>query len=93
MWTEHRMIGEVGMYTACAGRVAHSPLLVINGGPDWDHNYLRQPLESLADSKWLLLPDLRGCGRSARGHGDRSRADAHGSTAARRWSSASSPAE
>ncbi|MFF2550753.1 alpha/beta fold hydrolase [Nocardia sp. NPDC058058] len=67
MWTEHRTLGEVDLYTACAGSVAHSPLLVIHGGPDWDHSYLRQPLESLADSKWLLLPDLRGCGRSTGG--------------------------
>ncbi|WP_246024054.1 alpha/beta fold hydrolase [Nocardia yunnanensis] len=40
---------------------------MIHGGPDWDHSYLCQPLGRLASSKRLLLPDLRGCGRSARG--------------------------
>lgn len=67
MWVEHRTIGEVELYTACAGSADHPPVLVIHGGPDWDHSYLRQPLERLADSKRLLLPDLRGWGRSTRG--------------------------
>ncbi len=39
-------------------------LLAIHGGPDWDHSYLRDPLERL-DCR-LLMPDLRGCGRSGR---------------------------
>ncbi|MFB7879037.1 alpha/beta fold hydrolase [Nocardia sp. NPDC056064] len=40
---------------------------MIHGGPDWDHTYLRHPLGRLAGHHRLLLPDLRGCGRSARG--------------------------
>lgn len=53
--------------------VAQSPgprertLLVIHGGPDWDHTYLREPLAQLADRCRVVLPDLRGCGRSTRG--------------------------
>ena len=53
--------------------VAQSPgpadraLLVIHGGPDWDHTYLRDPLSELAGQHRLVLPDLRGCGRSTRG--------------------------
>jgi pimeloyl-ACP methyl ester carboxylesterase len=43
------------------------PLLVIHGGPDWDHSYLRDPLVRLAGRHRVLLPDLRGCGRSTRG--------------------------
>ncbi len=46
------------------------PLLVIHGGPDWDHSYLREPLVQLADRHRVLLPDLRGCGRSTRGLAD-----------------------
>jgi pimeloyl-ACP methyl ester carboxylesterase len=45
-------------------------LLVIHGGPDWDHSYLREPLDRLAGRHRLILPDLRGCGRSTRGPGD-----------------------
>jgi pimeloyl-ACP methyl ester carboxylesterase len=53
--------------------VAHSPgpeehaLLVIHGGPDWDHTYLIDPLACLAESYQLVMPDIRGCGRSTTG--------------------------
>lgn len=43
------------------------PLLVVHGGPDWDHSYLREPLAASAGRRRLLLPDLRGCGASTRG--------------------------
>ncbi|MEV6767395.1 alpha/beta hydrolase [Nocardia sp. NPDC051030] len=66
MWVGHRTVSDVELYTARAGNPADPPLLVIHGGPDWDHTYLRTPLDRLADSKHLLLPYLRGCGRSAR---------------------------
>jgi pimeloyl-ACP methyl ester carboxylesterase len=45
-------------------------LLVIHGGPGWDHSYLRVPLADLCGCHQLLLPDLRGCGRSTGGLGD-----------------------
>lgn len=41
-------------------------LLVIHGGPDWDHTYLRAfmgPLEKRAEAVFF---DIRGCGRSQR---------------------------
>ena len=41
-------------------------LLAVHGGPDWDHTYLRDPLLRLAGRHRVLLPDLRGCGRSTR---------------------------
>ncbi|MFB9723126.1 alpha/beta fold hydrolase [Planobispora longispora] len=49
---------------------ADRTLLVIHGGPDWDHTYLREPLTELADRHRIVLPDLRGCGRSTRGLAD-----------------------
>src|SRR5215467_13862764 len=45
-------------------------LLVIHGGPDWDHSYLREPLGRLGGRYRLVMPDLRGCGRSTTGLGD-----------------------
>lgn len=45
-------------------------LLVIHGGPDWDHSYLRRPLDELGGPRRVLMPDLRGCGRSTRGLGN-----------------------
>jgi pimeloyl-ACP methyl ester carboxylesterase len=43
---------------------ADRALLVIHGGPDWDHSYLREPLDQLAGTHRVIWPDLRGCGRS-----------------------------
>jgi pimeloyl-ACP methyl ester carboxylesterase len=46
---------------------ADRALLVIHGGPDWDHSYLREPLDQLAATHRVIWPDLRGCGRSSIG--------------------------
>ncbi|MGY5050405.1 alpha/beta fold hydrolase [Streptomyces sp. 900105755] len=35
-----------------------------------DHTYLREPVVELADHCRIILPDLRGCGRSTRGLAD-----------------------
>lgn len=43
------------------------PLLVVHGGPDWDHSYLVEPIVRLGGRCQVLLPDLRGCGRSTVG--------------------------
>lgn len=43
------------------------PVLVVHGGPDWDHHYLLPGLESLAARRRTLAMDLRGCGASSRG--------------------------
>jgi pimeloyl-ACP methyl ester carboxylesterase len=57
----------VELFVAASAGPAARTLLVVHGGPDWDHSYLREPLVELAGSYRLLLPDLRGCGRSTRG--------------------------
>ncbi len=67
VWEERIVSGDVELFVACAGNTVDPPLLVVHGGPDWDHSYLREPLAELAGTHRLLLPDLRGCGRSARG--------------------------
>lgn len=46
---------------------SHRAVLLIHGGPDWDHTYLREPLSELAGTHGLIMPDLRGCGRSMHG--------------------------
>jgi pimeloyl-ACP methyl ester carboxylesterase len=46
---------------------AERSLLVIHGGPDWDHSYLLEPLSQLAGTHRVIWPDLRGCGRSTCG--------------------------
>lgn len=55
---------DVTLFVARTPESAGTPLLVIHGGPDWDHTYLRDPLHRLPG---VVLPDLRGCGRSTRG--------------------------
>ncbi|AUG82177.1 proline iminopeptidase [Kitasatospora sp. MMS16-BH015] len=57
----------VELFVARSRNSRREPLLVIHGGPDWDHTYLRTPLSRLADRRMVILPDLRGCGRSTRG--------------------------
>ncbi|GAA1090898.1 alpha/beta fold hydrolase [Nocardiopsis metallicus] len=58
---------EVSLFCSFLGPPDGIPLLVVHGGPDWDHSYLRQPLDRLG--RRVILPDLRGCGRSTRGLG------------------------
>ncbi|MET9627689.1 alpha/beta hydrolase [Lentzea sp. NPDC006480] len=64
MWSERVVPGEPEIFVAWQQGAGDRTLLVIHGGPDWDHSYLRDPLEQL--DCHLLLPDLRGCGRSGR---------------------------
>ena len=58
---------DVELHVATSNPTAARTLLVVHGGPDWDHSYLRQPLDRLADTVRLVMPDLRGCGRSTVG--------------------------
>ncbi|MEV5559771.1 alpha/beta hydrolase [Nonomuraea wenchangensis] len=60
----------VELFVARSVRPAGRAMLVIHGGPDWDHTYLRKPLDRLSDRYQLIMPDLRGCGRSTRGLAD-----------------------
>ena len=45
------------------------PLLVVHGGPDWDHTYLLPGVTPISRHRHVILFDLRGCGRSTRGLG------------------------
>jgi pimeloyl-ACP methyl ester carboxylesterase len=57
----------VELLVAQSGGPSEPALLVVHGGPDWDHTYLRDPLVRLADTCKLIMPDIRGCGRSTKG--------------------------
>ena len=43
------------------------PIIVVHGGPDFDHHYLLPEMDRLADSFRLIYYDQRGRGRSADG--------------------------
>jgi len=58
---------QVDLFTERSTGPAERALLVIHGGPDWDHTYLLEPLADLAESRLLVFADLRGCGRSTVG--------------------------
>jgi pimeloyl-ACP methyl ester carboxylesterase len=61
---------DVELMVAQSRGAADRALLVIHGGPDWDHTYLREPLAQLGAERRLIMPDLRGCGRSTVGLAD-----------------------
>lgn len=42
------------------------PLLMVHGGPDWDHSYLIPAARRIAEVRRVVLFDLRGCGHSRR---------------------------
>jgi len=46
---------------------AGHPIVVLHGGPDFDHSYLVPELDELAESSRLVYYDQRGRGRSAAG--------------------------
>ena len=62
-------VGNADLYFREIGR--GQPLIVLHGGPDFDHSYLLPDLDRLADSFRLIYYDQRGRGRSA----DRVRAE------------------
>jgi pimeloyl-ACP methyl ester carboxylesterase len=74
MLTETRVTVSAGpdvkLMVAQSPGAADRALLVIHGGPDWDHTYLREPLVQLGADHQLIMPDLRGCGRSTVGLAD-----------------------
>ena len=51
----------------CLDVGAGPPLVVVHGGPEFDHSYLRPELDRLADSFRVVYYDQRGRGRSAEG--------------------------
>lgn len=52
-----------GLYLDAIG--AGPPVVVLHGGPDFDHSYVRPELDRLAESCRLVYYDQRGRGRSA----------------------------
>jgi len=58
-------IGKASLYAREIGR--GQPMIVLHGGPDFDHGYLLPDLDRLADAFRLIYYDQRGRGRSAEG--------------------------
>ena len=56
-------VGTADLYSREIGRGL--PLIVIHGGPDFDHSYLVPDMDRLADAFRLIYYDQRGRGRSA----------------------------
>ncbi|WP_436534355.1 alpha/beta fold hydrolase [Actinoplanes sp. HUAS TT8] len=59
-------VNGVDLFVRRFGDRALPPLVVIHGGPSWDHGYLLPTIAELADVAQVVLFDLRGCGRSHR---------------------------
>jgi proline iminopeptidase len=58
-------VGNTSLYARDIG--AGEPLIVLHGGPDFDHGYLLPDLDRLADGFRLIYYDQRGRGKSADG--------------------------
>jgi proline iminopeptidase len=56
-------VGEASLYARTVGR--GQPMIVLHGGPDFDHAYLLPDLDRLQDAFHLIYYDQRGRGRSA----------------------------
>jgi proline iminopeptidase len=61
--------GSARLYVRDVG--AGRPVVVVHGGPDFDHEYLLPELDRLADECRLVYYDQRGRGRSYSGEGAR----------------------
>jgi pimeloyl-ACP methyl ester carboxylesterase len=59
-------INGVDLFVRRCGDPALPPLIVVHGGPTWDHSYLAAAVDRLSDVAHVVMFDLRGCGRSAR---------------------------
>lgn len=60
------MDGGVELFVRRFGDPDLPKLVVIHGGPTWDHSYLLPAVATLSDIAHVVMFDLRGCGRSAR---------------------------
>jgi proline iminopeptidase len=58
-------VGGANLYARDVGR--GQPIVVLHGGPDFDHSYLLPDMDRLSDSFRLIYYDQRGRGRSADG--------------------------
>ena len=56
-------VGNASLYSREIGQ--GQPIIVLHGGPDFDHGYLLPDLDQLADAFRLIYYDQRGRGRSA----------------------------
>src|SRR6266567_5274563 len=56
-------VGTASIYSREIGQ--GQPIIVLHGGPDFDHGYLLPDLDRLADAFRLIYYDQRGRGRSA----------------------------
>ena len=56
-------VGTASLYARVVGR--GQPVIVLHGGPDFDHGYLLPDLDRLKDAFRLIYYDQRGRGRSA----------------------------
>jgi proline iminopeptidase len=56
-------VGNAALYAREVGR--GTPIIVLHGGPDFDHSYLVPELDHLSDSFHLIYYDQMGRGRSA----------------------------
>ncbi|GAA1040466.1 proline iminopeptidase-family hydrolase [Virgisporangium ochraceum] len=63
---ERVRVNGLDMFVRRVGDPALPPLVVVHGGPTWDHSYLAPAVERLGDVAHVVMFDLRGCGRSAR---------------------------
>ena len=60
------VVNGVDLFLRRFGDPALPLLIVVHGGPSWDHSYLLPAVSQLADVAHVLVFDLRGCGRSSR---------------------------
>ncbi len=58
-------VGQTSLYARDIG--TGRPIIVLHGGPDFDHQYLLPDLDRLADEFRLIYYDQRGRGRSGEG--------------------------
>jgi pimeloyl-ACP methyl ester carboxylesterase len=58
-------VGSASLYARDIGK--GPPIIVLHGGPDFDHSYLVPDLDRLADAYRLIYYDQRGRGRSRDG--------------------------
>jgi proline iminopeptidase len=56
-------VGSASLYARVIGR--GQPVIVLHGGPDFDHGYLLPDLDRLKDGFRLIYYDQRGRGRPA----------------------------
>jgi len=62
----HASVNGTRIFYQPVGSPANYPLIVLHGGPGFDHTEMHPWLDGLSDTFWLIYVDLRGQGRSER---------------------------